>query len=121
MLIKVTKSKNSTVTKAKFIFENDADIPLQLLQFIDPDKFRGILKEKKIEALEEIIKATEEELEDAGYPDPVILGKLAFLTEKLEEIKTDTCMCDSCKADINNTHHAENLKDILGANGIQMN
>jgi hypothetical protein len=127
MLVKVTKSEDHKIKSAEFFFDDEESIPLEILQFVDPKGYVEKKKQLKIEALEQLIKNANEELEDEGYPKPELLAKIEFLNGMLEKIKNDDCLCNDCKARMNmvdlsdNSEHEAALKDILGSNNIHMN
>jgi hypothetical protein len=127
MLVKVTKSEDHKIKSAEFFFDGEETIPLEILQFVDPKGYVEKKKRLKIEALEQLIKNANEELEDEGYPKPELLAKIEFLNGMLEKIKNDDCLCNDCKARMNmvdlsdNSEHEAALKDILGSNNIHMN
>jgi hypothetical protein len=121
MLVKVSKDQNNKIKSAEFIFEDEADIPMEILQFVKPEAFRDEMKIKKVKLLEMILESTTEELEDAGYPDPNLLAKIEKIKSLIHYIKENDCICDSCKNDLNNSTHEDALSDILKANGISPN
>jgi hypothetical protein len=127
MLVKVTKSEDHKIKSAEFFFDDEESIPLEILQFVDPKGYVEKKKQLKIEALEQLIKNANEELEDEGHPKPELLAKIEFLNGMLEKIKNDDCLCNDCKARMNmvdlsdNSEHEAALKDILGSNNIHMN